>query len=484
MTKGILQRPAYDREFVNRGSQYEYTSNLNAQNLNLKTTNFPVGEGSPLAQQEICGKYLNFSIIDWKPGGDFAHDVSQLRREIFSEFDEINISSLEKLAKLYIYNSFGLEARQILKLLDMRTPNTELLIELSYMVDGDFESHAPMTERLINCSDFLYLLNVVTSEVIPNIDDEGIRRTLKSLNSLPPHLRVIFGARLSEFFYDLEEISETNFVIRSVQRAAQARGTSIELVAASMNSSGQENLIVPSLRAIINSNSPMAAQSAIQLVKNITDDGERVSRQILDLLSAYTVEYRGQDDEFEIRRAYALSLSSVDNHVQAFNELEQLLEIFGNDIDKKHLLDKMFLYLIHDSNDGSFISSIFEIFPNSNISVDVVNLKALTKRLGDLGFNNAPNLLWPEHDFSVRRLSTDLSDNTLEIVGIAGELQDLENPKPSRFLGSENSMDLNTNDELLPEPEDISGRTPSIEHALGLLSETESVTDLVSDILN
>ncbi|MEP4442038.1 MAG: hypothetical protein ABJ059_01145, partial [Hyphomicrobiales bacterium] len=129
MTKGILQRPMYDREFVKRRNRHEYTSNVNAQNLNIKTTNLSVGEGSPLAQQEICGKHLNFSIIDWKPGDDFAHDVSQLRREIFSEFDEVNTSSLEKLAQLYIYNSFGLEARQILNLLDLPTSNTTLLQE-------------------------------------------------------------------------------------------------------------------------------------------------------------------------------------------------------------------------------------------------------------------------------------------------------------------------------------------------------------------
>ncbi|MEP1696649.1 MAG: hypothetical protein ABJJ69_08945 [Paracoccaceae bacterium] len=483
MTKGILQRPMYDREFVKRRNKYEYTSNLSAQNLNIKTTNLSVGEGSPLAQQEICGKFLNFSIIDWKPGDDFAHDVSQLRREIFSEFDEVNISSLEKLAQLYIYNSFGLEARQILKLLDLPTSNTTLLLELSYMVDGDFESQTPMIEKLINCSDFLYLLNVLTSKVTPKKDDEKIGRTLKSLNSLPPHLRVVFGAQLSAVFYDLEEISEAKFVIRSVQRGASTRGTSIDLIAASMDSSEQEDLIAPSLRDIINSNSPMAARSAIQLVENITSDGERVSRQVLDLLSAYAVEYRGQDNEFEIRQAYILSLSSVDNHVQAFNELEHLLDKFGNQIDKKHLLEKMFLYLIDDSSDGSFISSIFEIFPNSDISLDIENFNDLTKRLEDLGFNNSPNLLWPEHDVSIRRVSTALGDNTPETVDIAGELRDPENPTLSRFPGSENSIDLTTNDELLPEFAGISGRTPTIADALDLLSKVESVTDIVSDIL-
>ncbi|MEO9895902.1 MAG: hypothetical protein ABJD13_04590 [Paracoccaceae bacterium] len=484
MTKGILQRPVYDREFVNRGNQYEYISNLNAQNLNIKTTNLPAGEGSPIALQEICGKYLNFSIIDWKPGDDFAHDVSQLRREIFSEFDEVNISSLEKLAQLYIYNSFGLEARQILKLLDLPTSNTTLLLELSHMVDGDFESHTPTIERLINCSDFLYLLNVLTSKVASKNNDREIGRALKSLNSLPPHLRVVFGTHLSSVFYELEEISEAKFVIRSVQRGAPTRGTSIDLIAASMDSSEQENLIVPSLTDIINSNSPMAAQSAVKLVKNITDDGERVSRQILDLLSAYAVEYRGQYNEFEIRKAYLLSLSSVDNHVQAFSELEQLLGEFGNKIDRDTLMNKMFSYLIDDPNDGSFISSIFEIFPNSNISIDIGNFNSLTKRLSDLGFDNAPNLLWPEHNIPVRRVSTTLSDIAPEMVDLAGDLQDLRNPTAARFPGSENSVNLITNDEFFPEPEGIADRTPSIADALDLLSEVETVTNLVSDIFN
>ncbi|MEP4509285.1 MAG: hypothetical protein ABJ032_10180, partial [Paracoccaceae bacterium] len=327
----------------------------------------------------------------------------------------------------------------------------------------------------------LYLLNVLTSNVTPMNDDEEIGRTLKSLNSLPPHLRVVFGARLSAVFYDLEEISEAKFVIRSVQRGASTRGTSIDLIAASMDSSEQENLIVPSLSDITNSNSPMAAQSAIQLVKNITDDGERVPRQLLELLSAYVVEYRGRGNEFEIRQAYILSLSSLDDHVRAFYEFEQLLVDFENKIDKKILLDKMIFYLVKDSNDGSFVSSIFEIFPNSSLFIDISNFEILMKRLDDLGFNNTPNLLWPEHDVSGRIYSTILSDSVPENVDIAGELQNLTTPTTSRFPDSGNSIDLTANDKFVPEPEGTSGRTPSIADALDQLSEVETITDLVSD---
>ncbi|MEP3638577.1 MAG: hypothetical protein ABJN14_15105 [Paracoccaceae bacterium] len=343
-----------------------------------------------------CGSFENFSITDWKNSSNFNYDISQLRAQIFSEFDDIDALSVENLAKTYIYYSFGLEAYQVLSFLDDASSNYLILSELSMIVDGNFETAAPTVLKMRNCGDFFTLLNFLIEEDPQKFSEFEIDRALLSLNSLPLHLRTIFGLKFSLVLSESGDDASARSAIISVERGQPDNMSEINLTKSVLDqNSGNSETSIVTLKKLSNGHSRHSLKSAIELTKSLLEQGKEVPEQILDLLTAYAVEFRGSKIESQIHKSIILASSSIGDHHRAFNDLELFQEKFGNSSEYSALTDELLNRLINHRNEASFVSSVFQIFPNSNIKMSEEHLIALSSRIENYGFGEALKFLWP-----------------------------------------------------------------------------------------
>ncbi|MEP3845839.1 MAG: hypothetical protein ABJM43_10925 [Paracoccaceae bacterium] len=460
--------------------------NFSTGNIEVKDPNSLVHQNEMSITNRSCGPFEKFSISEWKYSENFSHDAARFRGELFSEFDEVNIPTMESLAKMYIYHSFGAEARQILNRLVDSSFSYSILVELSELVDGNFDVAAATIFTMYNCSDFFVLLNFLLESDVPAFNEFDVNRALLALNSLPLHLRQIFAPRLSSVLLTAGDTSSARLAIKSVERGhpdnlneVSFANTMIEL------NSNNDDAAIAKLRKISIEDSRQSLRSAIELSASVADQGGVVPEEILDLLTAYAVEYRDTEIEPEILKSIILALSSAGNHHQAFDSLDFFLDKFGNSYEIGEIFDRLFEDLNTNPDKASFVSSIFRIFPNSNITTDGYMLNSLSTRMTEYGFGDSLKYLWPPSpSASSSSLDEDfLVDKDPSKVEKIGSLDSEAVPNDGRSddLGDE-SFDLQPSFK----PADDTDRfesSPTIKTANELLSSSQTVRKNISDSL-
>ena len=283
MTKGILN--SLDNYATNNRTNENFPNLqlIDSRNLRVTDPNSSNSTSQPDKDEPQCGEYQDFSISDWKFTGDFSYETSRLRSAMFSEFDDLNTDTLIELSKVYVYHSFGLEARQILNLQGGDELEVALIKEISLIVDGDFHISAPKLSSMLHCGNFFALLNLLIQNLSVEDSDINTNNALVSFNSLPSHLRSIFAPRLSQVLLNEGEISEANFAIRATRRGFSENESEIDAASAAIKLATNELKDAHSLLFdVIDDNSNHSARSAIELVKSLTDQRiEILTHQLL-----------------------------------------------------------------------------------------------------------------------------------------------------------------------------------------------------------
>ena len=409
---------------------------MDISNIIMIDPNFHLNQSEINVPKTDCQSFENFSITEWKNSENFNFDTSNLRAQIFSEFDDVDTPIVEDLAKTYIYYSFGAEAFQILNFLDDASSNYSLLSELSMIVDGNFEATAPTVSAMRNCSDFFTLLNILIEEDSRNLSEFDIDRALLSLNSLPLHLRKIFGPKFSLILSEAGNDASARSAIISVERGQPDNMSEIDVTKSILDrNSGNYRTAIVTLENMSNEHTQHSLETAIELTRSLLDQGEEVPEQLLDLLTAYAVEYRGTKIEAQVRKSIILASSSMGEHHRAFRELDFFREKFGKNGEYRALSGELLNRLINHRNEASFVSSVFSIFPNSDIEITEKYLNALSNRIENYGFSESLEYLWPN---SLYLLNLAATEDPLMIQNEI-ELSERESNKPE--LAQDNGRD-------------------------------------------
>ena len=339
-----------------------------------------------------CSLFENYSLSDWGLSEDFLFDLSRLRAGIFSEFDDIDSGNLYDLARLYIYHSFGLEARQVLGYLKGNHKEVQLLTEISYLVDHEFERDFPMLNSVNHCSGFLNLLSILSSGISPS-DKDLADEALLQLNSLPEHLRSQFAPRLSQIFLNSSDTTSAKYALRTSSRINNPQKPQLSVATAALNVQEEKfDEAASLLTETINDNSYYSVRSSIDLVELSVLRFEKVSQNVVDLISAYLVEYRDQEIESELVSAYALSLSSNYRHLESYEQVSDFKNKFNNQKLDEEFFDSLFYYLISDPSDARFLHTILSSQYKVIEYFDNTQLFEVYSRVEDLGFADAIEL--------------------------------------------------------------------------------------------
>lgn len=337
---------------------------------------------------QACLPDNRIDVGSWGTDATFGEQVSDYRRRLTGEFDDVNIATALGLARLYIFFSFGAEAKNILRGLPRDTPDLLLLLQLAEIADkGYVEQNAALADQLA-CDSPAALWSALSFRSLPQNTPLNRTAILRSFSALPPHLRTRFGPILSRRFLDVGYGDVGKDILNILDRPDHMENAEESMAKAQTELlSGQILAADQLLEQVANGNSRFAAEALVKLVEGRVRRNEATTFEQAQLAAAYGFELRGDRLAPALWAAHIRALAGSGEFGQAFAAFNADIEKLPSD--ELPELESDLLRLLSDrADDITFLKHVLagEGYVESDLSPGLRN--RLARRLVDLGFSD------------------------------------------------------------------------------------------------
>ncbi|MCB4456287.1 hypothetical protein [Leisingera sp. McT4-56] len=334
-----------------------------------------------------CLPDRDVAIQSWGNESPFADQLAPLRSALVHEFDGVNPASVYALARLYLYFSFGAEARSIMTILPPEQRNEQevaLLGTMALLMDG---TALPVNHALSGqqgCeSDSAFWGALADGVIKKSANTDAIQQTF---SKLPPHLRVHFGPKISTMFADAGEHHVAEAVLRSVDRTGVEDVPEINLAEAAIAElEGDTEKMAEELTSEVAERTGNAPAALIDLVALSVKERKALSPDVPDLIASYELEHRDTELGAELRRAHVASLALMGEFHGAFRELNSVSDRDGPKA-RAAALEPLMLLLAERADDVTFLQYAL-VFSAQATPAEAAPVAAqVARRLLNLGF--------------------------------------------------------------------------------------------------
>lgn len=313
--------------------------------------------------------------------------------EIVGEFDLPNVDAITRYSKFLISIGFGAEARSILTSFEDSMDDTELIIALSFIVDGQ-DDPTDYFSGQESCNSAASLWATLDSEATVKREPVNISALLHSYSSLSIDMRKNIGPRLVKILLSRDEFSAAKQVHNFLVRSPDGRGPTVSLIEASMDLYDNKAASAEAkANAEVLDPGPETWSAIVAMVEAREEQGLPINTETLLALEAVSREREATDEHPRVLRALVLAYAQAGDFAGAFHALSlvpsasaklwRLLSLLGTDDD---LLE-------------------FAVFQNEvDISdVDRSSINRIVARLTDLGMTKSA-AYWAEQDRQIDRI--------------------------------------------------------------------------------
>lgn len=246
------------------------------------------------------------NIAEWSGERSFVEELSALRKELVGEFDRTDPVALEKMARLYIHHTFGVEARQILNMLP-KSGTVAVLDAMAQIVDNhEIQSTDNPFAEQGHCAGDAALWAALSGQRL--VGESAVEAALDALNALPKHLREHLAPALSNRLVETDETEAAMLVLNAVERANQNPGPRFDLAHATLdNEIGKTEAATTLLTKVANDNSDVATVAVVDLINSHVKQDIAPTSDTVSLVGALAVEHKTGAMGPDLRRAHALS---------------------------------------------------------------------------------------------------------------------------------------------------------------------------------
>ena len=257
---------------------------------------FPSDRSDTLVQTNTCPRDEDLAITEWGGSGDLAGDISELRRTLLGEFDKPIPARVRDLARLYIYHGLGAEAQQALRLYGAGLPKTDLLYELSYIIDGKQPSLDGVIASAGPCSGRTALWFGAGRMPAPDTPMSASIEAalLDAFSEMPVELRRILGPPLI-----INAVDQGNLVLASkidllLRRVPGPHGSAYDLAQARLlDAQGAHEQAIEKYVALAHQDGPESAEALLMLHANELREGGPISPDLTEMLAMSAFINRG-----------------------------------------------------------------------------------------------------------------------------------------------------------------------------------------------
>ncbi len=272
-----------------------------------------------------CLDNIEFEMANWSGDADFSKQVSELRSALYGEFDALAQDHALALARLYIVNGLGAEARVVLADLPEEADEFQILNDMATIVDGGKWSPTGRISQGANCGgdhELWYLAGGQGRQAI--IATQPI---IDAFATYPISVRMLIGPRLANVFLDAGEFDAANTVLEIVRRAAVPDTTPLQMAAANLLESDARQVEANEIfETVAQSQSAESAEATIALAKSALLAHEGIPQSMLTDLEAVVFSQQGTPVS-EQARLFEIRVSA------RVNGLETALVMIKNDLE-------------------------------------------------------------------------------------------------------------------------------------------------------
>lgn len=321
------------------------------------------------------------AVHDWGQDASFASQISEVRRGLAGEFDQLTSSGLLRLARLYVYFGYGAEALATLDQFRASGNEAEILRAVAHLVDGDDLPGPHPMQGQTHCSDAVALWSLLAERMNSEgeINAESIVQTFVKL---PQHLRKHLGPKLVDKLSSSGEREAANLILRMINRIpVEPEPEQLLAHARVAQASGKEVQAEAIIEKVANGRSEQAMYALVKMTEKRFHKREAMSPDEVALLSSYGAEAQHLQNGSQILRAYALALASAMDFDSALEVARSIREE-----DEARTENDVLRLLAESGDDIVFLEKVLNLLETH--TADPPNDLALlvARRLLSLGF--------------------------------------------------------------------------------------------------
>ncbi len=379
--------------------------NLRAQSSIDRDFLSALARASGTSDSPDCISPEQVDVASWGTEEPYASQVGALRLRLSGEFDKTDEDVALKLARLYLYFGFGVEAGQALKLISEKTPDTRLLADLAAIFETGHTADGSQLAGQLTCGAPVSLWSALSYPTLPAgvaMDDNSI---LLGFNALPPHLRSYLGPVLSRRLLEAGHDATSERILRILDRNKETTTPDADLVRAEMKiAAGAHAEADAILDDVVTTGAGVSAQALLLKIETALEAGDVISYETAQLAGAYAQENRDVTLGHELSQAYVVSLAASGAFDQSYQELKRLMP----GLERTNLLaaqSRILGFLSANADDMTFLKHVFAAHKGQPDTLNDGVVNAAAKRLLALGFTTkARQFLTPEADAEHRRM--------------------------------------------------------------------------------
>jgi hypothetical protein len=340
------------------------------------------------------------SVQSWGDEHRLGHDLSSYRGGIVDAGDRPDPQAIRRLARHYVFLTFGTEARGLLDAFPDDSPDTKVLRTLAdVMDDRAMRTDGPLAGQA-TCTSQVSLWAFLASPD-PSAETPATAAIVTTFSGLPLHLRRHLAPRLAAAFDAADESEAAGAVLASVTRAPGHHGAAVVLAATVHDSGDAESR--DALRPLLDADPADAAAAALTLLELDLADGGPVDPGLLEDAAAFAFELRDLPAGVDLSAARVRGLTANRQLREAFEDLASL-SARGDAQDLVPELAALLLARAGDASDVDVLaiaSGVGRLVPPGSLPAEA--RLPVAARLIDLGvFDLASGYLSPQDEADPR----------------------------------------------------------------------------------
>ena len=379
---------------------------VDLSNLRISlATEPPEGPGGPASKREACkdADGLAFQIDESAPPFSLRH--AQFMRSLYGEFDLPDAAGHEALARLYLENGFGAEARLVLENAPAQVSGRDLLLGLSDVLEDRYSNARLRLSERVDCGGSLALFATVAGAEAAAVNRHA-PQIARVYGELPIPLRRALGEQLVRRLIDAHAQDAARMVADVLRRVDFPPAPEMPLIDALLDAARGQ---IDSAAARLDQEGRKDGAALVVRLRLALERGETPPEALLADAEAVAAGERRSETGLELMALLVRLHKTSGRAADAFALLDRLAQWMPvtseNVAQLADLRNRTWRALIDRADDRDFLETFFDRSDWQSDDLEPRNRMALAGRLLDFGLTDpATVLLRDDRGRTARRL--------------------------------------------------------------------------------
>ncbi len=349
----------------------------------FRTGNMPAG----ITEQGFrCPDEEAFAVASWGDDIRDGVDLAPYRSGLVGEFDTAQPEAILKLARYYIYLTFGAEATNLLNRYEEALGDVSMLKNLAEIMDRKYSAHSAEMKPYVECDGDVALWALLSQERIDTGQPINEAAVISAFSRLPLHLRRHFGPDLVARLVDSGKVDLAHSLRNALSRAEDGESPDLTRVEARLAiEDGKISEATNSLEELMQDNTTASPEILKEMVELKLSQDMAASDEDIALLASYAFERRGTELGKELRMLEIRALGQSGRFSEAYARLDEYEQNGALPPEAKTMLEtELASFLATKGTDAQFLRYLLPAVSSIHLPED--DKLDIAERFLNLGF--------------------------------------------------------------------------------------------------